>query len=77
MLFVDPKTLAEAYKTASRVTNLALGCIVPPGLGFLLDKKFGTLPVLSIVGSIFGLISLFVQLRQLIREMPQGPTRKK
>jgi F0F1-type ATP synthase assembly protein I len=50
---------------------------VPPGLGFLLDKKFGTLPILSIVGSIFGLISLFVQLRQLIREMPQGPTRKK
>jgi F0F1-type ATP synthase assembly protein I len=75
MRTVDPKTLAEAYKTASRVINLALGCIVPPAVGFFLDRKFGTTPILSILGLVFGLVSMFVQIRQLVRELPGGKSR--
>lgn len=75
MRTVDPKTLAEAYKIASRVINLALGCIVPPAVGFFLDRKFGTTPILSILGLVFGLVSMFVQIRQLVRELPGGKSR--
>ena len=75
MRTVDPKTLAEAYQTASRVINLALGCIVPPAIGYFLDRKLGTMPILSVLGLVFGLVSMFVQIRQLVRELPKGKSR--
>lgn len=75
MLTVDPKTFADAYKTASKVINLALGCVVPPGIGFYLDRKFGTMPTLSLFGLVLGILSMFLQIRQLVRELPKGKSR--
>ena len=77
MLPIDTKTFADAYRLASRVTSLAIGCVVPPLLGYLVDRKFMTMPAGVLIGSLLGFLSLFLQLRQLVRDMASDDHRKK
>lgn len=76
MLSIDPKTFAEAYRIASRVTSLAIGTVVPPILGFLVDRRLATTPAGVLIGSLFGFLSLFLQLRLLVRELSSGKSIK-
>lgn len=77
MLPIDTKTFADAYRMASRVTSLAIGCVVPPILGYLVDQKFATMPVGVLIGSVLGFLSLFLQLRQLVRDMASDQQSRK
>lgn len=63
------KSVADAYRLASRVTSLAMGCIIPPLIGFIVDEWKSTKPIGVLIGSLLGFISLFVQMRQLVRDM--------
>lgn len=77
MLPIDTKTFAEAYRLASRVTSLAIGCVVPPLLGYFVDQRFTIMPIGVLTGSLLGFLSLFLQLRQLVREMASDENRTK
>jgi F0F1-type ATP synthase assembly protein I len=68
----DARTFAEAYRIASRVISLALGCIVPAIIGHFLDRWFTTAPVGVVIGSLIGMASVVPQLRRLIRETAAG-----
>lgn len=77
MLPIDTKTFADAYRLASRVTSLAIGCVVPPLLGYVADQKLAISPAGVLIGSMLGFLSLFLQLRQLVRDMAGDEHRKK
>lgn len=66
---LNAKTVSDAYGLASRVLSLALGCVVPTVLGYFLDEWQSIRPIGVLIGSLVGFLSLFVQLRQLVREM--------
>ena len=63
------KSVADAYRLASRVTSLGMGCVTPPLIGYLVDEWQSTKPIGVLIGSLLGFMSLFVQLRQLVRDM--------
>jgi F0F1-type ATP synthase assembly protein I len=63
------KSVADAYRLASRVTSLGMGCVTPPLIGYLVDEWQSTKPIGVLIGSLLGFLSLFVQLRQLVRDM--------
>ena len=63
------KSVADAYRLASRVTSLAMGCVIPPVIGYFVDEWKSTQPIGVLIGSLLGFMTLFVQLRQLVRDM--------
>jgi F0F1-type ATP synthase assembly protein I len=60
----DPDALARGYVWASRVTTIALQAVIPAGLGYWLDQRWGTFPWLLVIGAGLGLA---IMLRELIR----------
>lgn len=62
----DDKTQAgDAYRLASAGFDFFLMLIVPTGIGYWLDKKFGTGPWLLLSGVILGFIAGLVALVRL------------
>jgi len=70
MPFFDARTFAEAYRIASRILSLAIGCIVPALIGHVIDRQLGSDPVGVVIGSLIGILLAIAQLRRLIGEMP-------
>jgi len=64
----DARTFAEAYRIASRVISMALGCIVPATLGYLADRWLSSTPVGVTIGSLLGFLSMVPQIRKLAAE---------
>jgi len=52
---------------ATRATSIALQAIVPAGLGYWLDSKWGTAPWLLIVGTVLGFACMLMDLIRLTR----------
>lgn len=65
---IDARTLAEAYRIASRVLSIALGCVVPVALGYMIDRWLKVSPVGVVAGSLLGFASMAVQIRNLAAE---------
>jgi len=62
-------SLGESSPYLSVGISLAGAMLVYVGLGYLVDRWFDTSPTYLIVGSIAGMISFFVQLFRLTKEM--------
>jgi hypothetical protein len=57
---------------ASRITNVALGFSVPPLLGFGLDRWWGTVPVVTMIGAVAGFALGMFQTIRLASDLPSG-----
>ncbi|MBF0504494.1 MAG: AtpZ/AtpI family protein [Candidatus Omnitrophica bacterium] len=63
----SPKDRSD-YSTLSRLWSIGGGLIVLPLLGWWLDKKFHTFPVLTIVGAALGVSYCFYEAWRAFRE---------
>jgi F0F1-type ATP synthase assembly protein I len=60
--------MAVAAYWVSRVTNISLEMVLPAGLGFWLDRRWGTEPWLLSVGACLGMIVAMVSLVRLSQQ---------
>ena len=60
----ERSALAQGYMWASRVTSISLQAVIPAGIGYWLDGRWGTSPWLLIVGTVIGFASM---MRELIK----------
>ncbi len=66
----DARTFAEAYRIASRVISMAIGCIVPALLGHFADRWLSIAPIGVLIGSLLGFLSMVVHIRNFVAESP-------
>ncbi len=65
-------SLAVGFEVASRVTTVGLGFSVPPVLGYVLDRWWGSTPVATLLGIVLGFVSGLLQTVRLARDLPGG-----
>lgn len=65
-----PDSVARGYMWATRASSIALTAVVPAGLGYWLDQRWGTTPWLLIVGAGLGLTVMLVDLIKLTQPRP-------
>lgn len=51
----DRWPVAKAYQRATQVVGIAIGMVLPGLCGYWIDRRFGTLPVVTILGFGMGL----------------------
>jgi F0F1-type ATP synthase assembly protein I len=56
----SPRELGEGYKYVSLGLTFAGGIILFMGMGYLLDRWLGWLPVLTVVGTLLGSVLSFL-----------------
>ena len=56
---------AALIRKASEISSIGYSMAVPPGLGYLADRYFGTPPVGLVVGAVLGFLSGTLQLFRL------------
>jgi hypothetical protein len=61
-----------AYQWSARITSISLELVVPGMVGYWLDRRWGTLPLLVIVGVILGFVTSFLSLLRLIKPPNSG-----
>ena len=61
----DRWPVAKAYQRAAQVAAIALGMVVPGFVGYWVDRRIGTLPVVTILGFAAGLAYGILQLVQV------------
>lgn len=66
--------MAVAAYWVSRVTNISLEMVLPAGLGYWLDRRWGTEPWLLSVGACLG---MFVSMVSLVRLSQQANSKTK
>ena len=65
-----------ASRWVHQITAIAFEMALPAGLGFWLDRRWGTSPWLVVLGACFGLYVAGMSLAQLIKRMtPPKPPR--
>ncbi len=62
-------SIADAMRWSSQVTSIAIELALPAGGGLWLDRKYGTMPWLTIFGALIGGYLAFRGLQQLIRDL--------
>ena len=62
------RPMAVAAYWVSRVTNISLEMVLPAGLGFWLDRRWGTEPWLLSVGACLGMLIAMVSLVRLSQQ---------
>ena len=65
-------SIAEAYYWLSVVTTVTLEMALPAYLGSVLDERWSTSPVLTIVGAGLGMIVSITHLIQITNKKPPG-----
>jgi F0F1-type ATP synthase assembly protein I len=68
----DRASIASAYQWSARITSVSLELVVPGLIGYWLDQRWGTLPLLVIVGVILGFVTSFLSLLRLIKPPDPG-----
>jgi F0F1-type ATP synthase assembly protein I len=63
----DRSPFALAYEWSARMTSISLELIVPTLLGYWLDRRWGTLPLLLIVGVVLGFVTATLSLLRLTK----------
>jgi ATP synthase protein I len=68
----DQSPLALAYQWSARITSISLELLLPMLLGLWLDRRWGTLPLLLIVGVILGFLTATLSLLRLAKPPGSG-----
>lgn len=68
---------AALIRTANEVSSVGYSMAVPPGLGYLADRYFGSAPIGLIIGAVLGFLSGTLQLFQLARKFTSRPETEK
>jgi hypothetical protein len=63
----DRSPLALAYQWSARITSISLELLLPMLIGLWLDQRWGTLPLLLIVGVILGFVTATLSLLRLAK----------
>jgi F0F1-type ATP synthase assembly protein I len=63
---------AQSYALASRASSIALQAVLPAGLGYWLDGRWGTQPWLLVVGTVLGFSCMLLELTRLTRPPSSG-----
>ena len=58
--------VAVAMEWVSRITTVALTMVLPAGLGYSVDQRWGTAPWLLVVGACGGLVLGVMQLLSMV-----------
>jgi F0F1-type ATP synthase assembly protein I len=67
----DRSSFASAYMWSARITSISLELVIPVLIGYWLDYRWGTLPLLLIVGVVLGFLTATLSLLRLTK--PPGP----
>ncbi len=60
--------VVTASRWVSQVTTISLEMALPAGFGYWLDSRWGTKPLLMLVGAGLGLFTAAMSLKQLIQQ---------
>lgn len=63
----DSSPIVVAMQWSSRITTISLELIVPVLIGYWLDRLWGSLPLLIIVGVIIGFATATLSLMRLVK----------
>lgn len=69
----DRTPYALAMEWTSRITAISLEMIVPAGVGYYLDQRWGTGVIFLVLGAILGFVTALLSLVSLTK--PRGPDR--
>jgi len=74
------RELSEAYGLATLGFTFGAAVIVFTGIGWLLDRWLGTIPIFTVgaalVGAVLGFLSVYFRIRAMERDRPRkGPGR--
>jgi F0F1-type ATP synthase assembly protein I len=69
----DQSPLALAYQWTARITSISLELVVPMLIGYWLDQRWGTLPILLVVGVILGFATAMLSLLRLTKPPGSKP----
>ena len=70
-------SLAEAHLWVSRLTAVSLEMALPAFFGHWLDKKWGTIPLLTAVGALLGFVCGLTHLLQMAKEAERKEQKSK
>jgi F0F1-type ATP synthase assembly protein I len=65
--------IALAYQWSARITSISLELVVPVLAGYWLDQRWGTLPLVLIVGVILGFTTATLSLLRLTKPPRSDP----
>ncbi len=65
----DRSMVAQAWGWGYQVISISLEMVVPAILGLWIDRLIGTLPLLLILGAVFGMIAGMVHLLQFAQRL--------
>ncbi|MBL8818932.1 MAG: AtpZ/AtpI family protein [Planctomyces sp.] len=69
--------IAQAYRAAHEVVSAAIGLALLAGGGYWLDRKYGYLPILTIVGVCLGCITAVTSLRRLLARLDRESAKQR
>lgn len=61
--------IAQAYRNAHEIVSASIGLALLAGGGYLLDRRWGWTPVLTICGSCLGFLTASISLRRLLQRL--------
>lgn len=64
---------AAFIRTANEISSVGYSMAVPPGLGYLADRYFGSTPIGLIIGAVLGFLSGTLQLFKLAKKFTSRP----
>ena len=69
----DRTPLVLAYEWSARITSISLELVVPVLIGYWLDRRWGTLPLLLIIGVALGFATATMSLLRLTKPPRSNP----
>ncbi|MCA9095710.1 MAG: AtpZ/AtpI family protein [Planctomycetaceae bacterium] len=76
---VSSSQRAALIRKANEISSIGYSMAVPPGLGYLADRYFGSAPIGLIIGAVLGFLTGTLQLFKLagmISSRPETKTKK-
>ncbi len=65
----EPSAIAQAMNWASRVMTMGFSIVVPTFIGYLLDNRWQTAPLLALGGALFGMVVAVWQFYKMLKEL--------
>lgn len=69
----DRSSFATAYAWSARISSISLELVIPVVVGYWLDQRWGTLPLLLIVGVLLGFATATMSLLRLTKPPRHDP----
>ncbi len=71
-----PSPVAAAMRLVHQITSISFELVIPSGLGYWLDTRWGTSPWLLVLGAVFGFGIAGTHLKQFVVSLEKSQSSK-